>query len=71
MRARLVRALSIMDEVIRAVKFLGGIVLLCVVQMLIATGPMRQSPAAWVGIGVLLACQVALVVLSMMRWPPR
>ena len=71
MRARLVRALSIMDEVIRAMKFLGGILLLCAVQMLIVTGPMGHSTAAWVGVGILTACEVALVVLGMVRWPPR
>ena len=71
MRARLVRALSMMDEVIRAVKFLGGILLLCVVQMLIVTGPLGHSPAAWVGVGILTACEVVLVVLGMFRWPPR
>lgn len=71
MRARLVRALSIMDEVIRAVKFVGGMLLLCLVQMLIVTGPMGNSPAAWVAAGVLAACEVVLVVLGMFRWPPR
>lgn len=70
MRARLVRVLSMMDEVIRAMKFLGGIAFLCVVQMLIVTGPVGREPVAWVAVGVLLACEVVLVVLGMFRWPP-
>ena len=71
MRARLVRALSIMDEVVRTVKFMAGILLLCLVQMLIVTGPMSHSSAAWVGVGILTACEVVLLVLGMVRWPPR
>jgi len=39
--------------------------------MLIVTGPMGHSTAAWVGVGILTACEVALVVLGMVRWPPR
>lgn len=60
-----------MDEVVRAMKFLGGILLLCVVQMLIVTGPFGHDPAAWVAVGVLVVCEVVLVVLGMFRWPPR
>jgi hypothetical protein len=60
-----------MDEVIRAVKFLGGVVFLCVIEMVIVTGPVGQTPAAWVAVGILVACQVVLVVLGMFRWPPR
>jgi hypothetical protein len=71
MRARLVRALSVMDEVVRAVKFLTGILVLCLFQVLIVTGPMGGTPAAWVAVGVLVACEVVLLVLSMLRWPPR
>lgn len=71
MRVMLVRALSVMDEVVRTVKFMAGILALCLVQMLIVTDPLGDTPAAWVAVGVLLACEVVLLVLGMLRWPPR
>jgi hypothetical protein len=63
--------LAVADEVFRAVKFMAGVMLLCVTQMLIATGPVGHTMGAWVAVGGLTVAEVVLVLLGMVRWPPR
>lgn len=63
--------MAVAEEWARVMKFMAGVVVLCVTQMLIVTGPMGHTPEAWVAVGVLTVAEIALVVLGMFRWPPR
>lgn len=71
MRAWVSRWLAVADEWVRAGKFLVAIMVLCATQMVIATGPVGHTVGAWVAVGVLLVVEVAVVLLGMVRWPPR
>jgi hypothetical protein len=70
-RARVSRWLAVADEWFRIGKFMAAIVVLCVTQMLIATGPVGHTVGAWIAVGVLTAVEVVVVLLGMVRWPPR
>lgn len=71
MKVLVSRWLAVADEWIRVVKFMAGVLVLCVTQMLIATGPMGHTPEAWVAVGGLTVAEIVLVMLGMVRWPPR
>lgn len=71
MRARVSRWLAVADEWFRAGKFMIAIAVLCGTQTLIVTGPMGRTSEAWVAVGVLMGAEVVLVLLGMVRWPPR
>lgn len=70
-RAKVSRWLAVADEVVRIVKFLGLLAVLCAGEAVVAVGPWSQTGAAWGALGVLVAAQVALIVLCMVRWPAR
>lgn len=63
--------MAVAEEWVRIGKFMAAIMVLCVTQMLIVTGPMGRSSEAWIAAGVLTAAEVVVVVLVMVRWPPR
>jgi len=65
------RWLAVMDEALRVVKFMGLLLVLCATEAVVALGPWSHTGAAWAALGILVAAQVALVVLCMFRWPPR
>lgn len=71
MRTRVSRWLAVAEEWVRIVKFMSAIVVLCVTQTLIVTGPAGHTSEAWLAVAVLLSAEVVVVVLGMVRWPPR
>jgi len=64
------RWLAVADEWVRAVKFMAAIMVLCLTQMLIATGPAGRTSGAWVAVGISAVVEVVVVLLGMARWPP-
>lgn len=65
------RWLAVADEWVRVAKFMSAIAVLCMTQMLIATGPVGHTTGAWVAVGVLTGVEIVVVLLGMVRWPPR